>query len=81
MHIVYILQSEINTSKHYVGITNDVNRRLTQHNNAPSCSYTRKYKPWKLQTYVIFERKEAADKFEIYLKKPSGKAFMRKHLL
>ena len=40
MVYVYILESAKDSSKHYVGITNNVNRRLAEHNKKPSCSYT-----------------------------------------
>jgi predicted GIY-YIG superfamily endonuclease len=33
MHYVYILQSIDQPEHFYVGITTDLNRRLTQHNN------------------------------------------------
>ena len=71
----------MNKSKYYVGRTNDIIRRLNQHNNEPSCSYTRKYIPWRLRTYTVFDNKKNADEFELYLKKPSGKAFLTKRLI
>jgi len=81
MYFVYILQSLRNSEKYYVGITNDLDRRLNQHNHSPSCSYTIRYSPWKLKTYICFEDKEKAGSFEVYLKSHSGKTFMYKRLV
>ena len=79
MYFVYFLQSAKDYAKHYVGITDNLERRLSQHNNSPSCSYTIKYSPWKLRDYVAFDDFKKAEKFEIYLKSHSGKAFAKKH--
>jgi len=76
MHCVYILKSKKDGSKYYVGLTNNLKRRLSQHNDVPTNSYTIKHAPWKIETYIAFEKKEGAEQFEIYLKSPSGKAFL-----
>jgi predicted GIY-YIG superfamily endonuclease len=81
MHIVYIIQSQRAKDKYYVGITNDLQRRVYQHNTTPSCSYTIKYSPWVLRTYIAFEDIEKAAQFEVYLKSHSGKAFLQKRLI
>lgn len=81
MHYVYILISQINPQKHYVGITTDLDRRLSEHNDPGYVSYTKRYAPWKLKTYVAFEERRTAEQFEIYLKSHSGKAFMHKRFL
>jgi len=80
MHYVYILKSKKDDSKYYVGITVNLKRRLRQHNDVPANSHTIKNAPWKIRIYIAFERKEKAEQFEIYLKSPSGKAFLKKHL-
>lgn len=80
MHYVYILQSKADATKIYVGKTNNLDRRLEQHNLFPTCSYTIKYKPWELKTYVAFNTRNKADEFELYLKSHSGKAFTQRHL-
>ena len=46
MAFVYILQSE-STGRYYVGSTNDLERRLTEHKRA-HCLATRGRGPWKL---------------------------------
>ena len=79
MYYVYILQSQ----KHgnlYTGSTNNLKRRLTEHNNG-SVSYTKTGLPWKLKWYCAFEHKTKARMFEKYLKSSSGFAFRNKRLI
>ena len=78
MHYVYILKSVKFPDKIYVGYTNNLNNRLSVHNDGKSI-YTSKYKPWELLGYMAFKAKETAIKFEKYLKSGSGKAFTKKH--
>jgi putative endonuclease len=79
MHYVYLLVSEPESSRRYVGLTTDLRQRLREHNAGKSL-HTAKYKPWRLVTYVAFSDKDSADAFERYLKSGSGHAFARKHL-
>ena len=79
MFYVYILTSDKFPDKHYIGLTNNVERRLQEHNLKPSCSYTIKYKPWKLKNFIAFDNENKARKFELYLKSHSGRAFANKH--
>lgn len=67
MHYVYILRSEAKNNKTYIGSTNDLKRRLRDHNGG-QCNYTKQYIPWKI---VYFERvsKENAVKRERQIKK------------
>ena len=80
MHIVYILKTHKDHTKTYVGITEDLNKRLEEHNNGLSY-YTKRYAPWYIETYVTFRDKGLAESFERYLKAGSGQAFMTKRLL
>lgn len=80
MFYVYVLISMINPNKTYIGITNNIFRRWIEHNSGKS-KYTNKYRPWRLVSYIYFEKREQAKKFEQYLKRGSGFAFMKKHLL
>jgi putative endonuclease len=79
MKYVYILRSKNNQDTFYTGITKDVEKRLRYHNSGQS-SYSSKYKPWELITYVAFSDSTKAHKFEQYLKSGSGRAFAKKHL-
>jgi len=80
MHIVYILKSTKHLAKTYVGITEDLENRLKEHNTGLSY-YSKRYAPWYVVTYVVFGDKKLAESFEKYLKEGSGQAFMTKRLL
>ena len=79
MHYVYILKSD-RITRTYVGHTNDVRRRLREHNsgNEPATELGR---PWKVAAYLAFDSRPRAIAFERYLKSHSGRAFMAKRLL
>lgn len=78
MFYVYILNSLKDTNRMYVGHTNDIKRRLQDHNLGESV-HTDKYSPWKLCTYICFDDKEKAVAFERYLKSGSGRSFAKRH--
>ncbi|MGA1192127.1 MAG: GIY-YIG nuclease family protein [Bdellovibrionota bacterium] len=79
MKYVYILRSIKWPERRYFGITSDLKTRLKHHNDG--CSrYTKRYRPWKLDTYIGFSDEERATEFERYLKTGSGKAFSKKRL-
>ena len=48
MFYIYILYSE-KSDRYYVGHTNDVNRRLVEHNDTSENSYTSRMGPWVLK--------------------------------
>ncbi len=79
MHFVYILQSESNSDRYYTGYTQNIEKRILDHNQGKNLS-TRKYRPWELKSFVAFPEKERAIKFERYLKTGSGRAMAIKHL-
>ena len=78
MHYVYILES-LSDSKHwYVGVTNDFDRRIEEHNAGDSI-HTNKYKPWRVKNVISFTDRTRAEDFEQYLKSKSGRAFTKRH--
>lgn len=79
MVYVYMLRSERQAGRVYVGFSQDLKQRIADHNSGKNVS-TRTGCPWKLGFYAAFERKEDALAFEAYLKTASGKAFARKRL-
>ena len=79
MKYVYILQSEVEPGHFYVGITDDLQARLSKH-NAGDVSHTSKYRPWRIKTYIAFTVEKNAFEFEKYLKSASGRAFAKKRL-
>ena len=78
MTFVYILQSEVDTTKFYIGLSNDPVRRLIEHNGGKSI-HTNKHRPWKLTVSVAFDDATKANAFERYLKSGSGRAFAKRH--
>ncbi|HEX2814888.1 MAG TPA: GIY-YIG nuclease family protein [Phenylobacterium sp.] len=75
----YILQSEADAQRYYVGVTGDLRDRLRRH-NAGDASHTSKYLPWRVKTYVALSDEARAMAFERYLKTASGRAFATKRL-
>ncbi|SOB57033.1 Excinuclease ABC C subunit domain protein [Pseudodesulfovibrio profundus] len=64
---VYLLRCADDTL--YCGITNDLKRRLTQHNTGKASKYTRPRRPVSIETYTEVSTKSAALKLEIQVKK------------
>jgi predicted GIY-YIG superfamily endonuclease len=79
MYYVYILKSQKDNSN-YIGATNDLRKRIKQHNQY--CSrYTSTKAPYNLIWYCAFISKQKAYDFEKYLKSSSGHAFLKKRFL
>lgn len=78
-HFVYLLRSETDSTRVYVGITGNLEQRLAEH-NAGKAKHTSKYRPWRVETYLAFTDHQKAVAFERYLKTSSGIAFARKRL-
>lgn len=76
---VYILQSELNPDRFYVGRTEDLKIRLQKHNSG-DVDYTATFRPWRIKTVVAFTDEQRAVDFEKYLKSASGRAFAKKRL-
>ena len=77
MHYVYLLESLSHPEERYVGVTSDLRQRLRDHNTGQS-TYTKRYLPWRIVTYLAFSDRAKAEDFERYLKSGSGHAFARK---
>ena len=75
---VYIIRSDRDASRHYVGITSNVKERMIWHNEGP-CGHTTSYRPWSLVLTIEFQTEPAAVRFEKYLKSGSGRAFAKRH--
>ena len=76
--IVYVLQSQVDPSRHYVGVTNDLAGRLERHNHGPS-GHTVSWRPWRVVVSLAFRTERDAVRFEKYLKSGSGRAFAKRH--
>ena len=77
--IVYILRSQSDTHRHYVGVTdNNIAARLEWHNRG-RCGHTVLHRPWVVVATFEFQREATALRFEKYLKSASGRAFAKRH--
>ena len=59
MYYVYLIESELDGTRRYIGLTSDLRRRLQDHNEGKSL-HTAKYKPWHLVTYLAFSDQSAS---------------------
>jgi len=75
---VYVLRSDVDPERHYVGITSDVDTRLDWHNGGP-CGHTVAHRPWSVVVSIEFPTEAGAIRFERYLKSGSGRAFAKRH--
>ena len=80
MFIVYILNSQKECKRYYVGFTTNLKQRVDEHNSGKSI-YTKPGEPWKVVSCVCFRSERKAKEFEKYLKSGSGHAFFRKRLI
>lgn len=75
---VYILRSDIDPSRHYVGVTSDCDKRLRLHNHGSSGD-TVAHRPWSIVVSIEFQTEREALRFELYRKSGSGRAFAIRH--
>ena len=78
MFYVYILQSE-KSGKHYIGSTNDLERRLQEHNSGKNKS-TRNKGPWKVVYTESYSGAREARQREYQIKSYKGGNSFRKLL-
>jgi putative endonuclease len=71
MWFVYVLSS-IDYPFIYVGSTNDLQRRLTEHNSGQNVS-TKHYAPFAIEAFVAVKTENKARELEKYFKTGSGK--------
>ena len=76
MYYAYAIKS-LSKNYIYVGLTNDVNRRILEHNNGENRS-TKAYKPFLLIHTEQFGTREEARLKEKYLKSGIGKEFLKR---
>ena len=72
---VYAIKSEVD-GRIYVGIAEDVSKRLQQHNYGMSKS-TKGFRPWELLYQELCDDRVEARKREKYLKSGIGKQFLK----
>ena len=71
VYYVYILQS-LKTGSLYIGYTDNLTRRLEEHNTGRGGKYTRQNGPWKLLYKESHPNRSCAAKRERYLKSTRG---------
>ena len=76
MYYVYVLKQK-DSEHYYIGYTSDLVRRLKQHKE--NLTISTKSRKWKLLYYFSCRDKLVAIKFEKYLKRGSGRAFIIRH--
>ena len=76
MFYIYILYSS-NSNKYYTGYTDNIERRLFEHNNSELSTFTSKYRPWEIA--ALFEcgnDRGNAIKIEKFIKRQKSKKFL-----
>ncbi|HEU4678814.1 MAG TPA: GIY-YIG nuclease family protein [Terrimicrobiaceae bacterium] len=76
--IVYMLRSDREPSRHYTGLTSNLERRLRWHNAGQNVD-TARDRPWSVVVSFAFGNETIARKFERYLKSGSGREFAKRH--
>jgi putative endonuclease len=79
MYHVYVLYAT-HIDRIYIGQTNDLEQRLSKHNNGLVKS-TKPYRPWKLVYTESYSTRSEAMKREKELKSHKGRDFISKHIL
>ncbi len=77
-YYVYILRS-LKDGLFYIGLTNDLKRRLGEHNRGENIS-TSKRKPLELIFYEAYLNKKDAERRESYFKTTKGKTTLKQML-
>lgn len=75
MYYVYAIKSE-SRNYIYVGLTNDFDRRIKQHNTGKE-STTKPYAPFKIVSIETYPSRMEARKREKYLKSGVGKEYLK----
>ena len=81
MFYLYILYS-ISSDKYYVGYSDNVERRLSEHNHSVRTTYTSKHRPWILKKQIeISNNRGFTIKIERALKKSKSRILIEKIIL
>ncbi len=67
MYYVYVLYSK-KYRRFYIGLTNNLKRRIEEHNSEENKGWTEKFRPWILAYYEAYLTASEARKREISLK-------------
>jgi putative endonuclease len=75
-HYTYLLQSK-SDGGFYIGYTNNIKRRLVEHNSGLNFS-TKHSRPWKLVFFEGYLSEKDAKRREIYLKTSQGTRLIKR---
>jgi putative endonuclease len=75
MFFVYVLRSQV-LDRFYIGMTNNVERRMKQHNSGQNRS-TKSYVPWNLFFVEEYATRTEAREREVYLKSGVGREYIK----
>jgi len=79
MWFVYFLKSQTKSFT-YIGSTNNLERRLKEH-NAGLVQSTKHYRPFDYSAYIAVQTEEKARDIEKYFKTGSGKSILKRRIL
>jgi putative endonuclease len=79
MYYIYIIYS-LKSDKYYIGLTSDVHRRLSEHNDPSRVNkYTSKHLPWELRLYFeVSGIRGEAQMVERFIKNQKSRIFLEK---
>jgi putative endonuclease len=75
MFFVYVIRS-LKDGKLYVGLTNNVEKRISEHNDG-KCIATKLRRPFTLLYYESFSNRTEAAKREKFFKSGKGREFLK----
>ncbi|MBI2673671.1 MAG: GIY-YIG nuclease family protein [Candidatus Zambryskibacteria bacterium] len=75
VYYIYVLKS-CSVQKSYVGMTNNLDRRLAEHNSGKHF-YTKRHKPWVMIYHEQYDNLTEARKREKQLKTANGRKFLK----
>ena len=78
-YFVYILVS-IGSERHYIGHTNNVGRRLAEHNDVSRNSWASRFAPWKVVYSSGYATRAEAMKEEKHLKSFKNKVTLEGYI-
>ena len=79
MFTVYILFSD-SSEKYYIGHTNNLERRLEEHNDVDRVGWSNSYRPWHLIYSENHNTRSEAVRSERYLKSLKNKDRLREYI-
>jgi putative endonuclease len=76
MFFVYILYSE-KSDIYYIGSTDNVERRLNEHNQISENSFTSRHRPWELKaSFLVGDSRSTAILIEKHIKKQKSRSYI-----